>query len=80
MLEEICFVLGDEFAGPLRRFMPRILAVLSLKNSHSMRICRSFRIFGTNLDDHLHLIVPLVVALFDRPDLIDTDVVRPHRA
>ena len=73
LVEKIAIALGCEFKVYLSQLMPQILRVLSHDNSKNrtvtMKLLAALQKFGDNLDDHLHLIIPPIVKLFEPIDL-----------
>lgn len=72
LVEEICNALGDEFRPYVPSLLPQLLNVLhnDPEPSHeaTAKILRALSVFGTNLDDYLHLIIPAVVKLCEQND------------
>jgi FKBP12-rapamycin complex-associated protein len=72
LVEEICLALNDEFKKHLPDFIPQMLNVLHTdrtpRRQPSSKILHALEVFGTNLDDYLHLVVPAVVKLFEQVD------------
>lgn len=77
LVEEICNALGDEFRPYVPSLLPQLLNVLHNDNdvpydyraANISKILRALSVFGTNLDDYLHLIIPAVVKLCEQNDL-----------
>eukprot|EP01127_Copromyxa_protea_P022122 TRINITY_DN7809_c0_g1_i1.p1 TRINITY_DN7809_c0_g1~~TRINITY_DN7809_c0_g1_i1.p1 ORF type:complete len:2505 (+),score=361.67 TRINITY_DN7809_c0_g1_i1:42-7556(+) len=63
LLEKISMVLVDEFADCLSQFLPKLLETIYTKHTRSVKVLHAFRLFGTALDCHLHLVVPATVEL-----------------
>lgn len=61
LLEKISMVLVDEFSDCLSEFLPRLLETVYTKSVRSLKVLHAFRLFGTALDSHLHLVVPATV-------------------
>jgi len=72
LVEEISMALNDEFKVFLPELIPQMLNVLhtdrSPERGPTRNILHAFEVFGTNLDDYLHLIIPAVVKLFEQVD------------
>eukprot|EP01132_Coremiostelium_polycephalum_P002833 gene2833-3519_t len=72
LVEEISNALGDEFKVYLPNLIPQMLNVLhtdrSQKRQPTTKVLRALEVFGTNLDDYLHLVIPAVVKLFEQVD------------
>eukprot|EP01125_Pyxidicula_operculata_P012255 TRINITY_DN4020_c0_g1_i2.p1 TRINITY_DN4020_c0_g1~~TRINITY_DN4020_c0_g1_i2.p1 ORF type:complete len:2409 (-),score=332.13 TRINITY_DN4020_c0_g1_i2:1267-8115(-) len=64
LLQQICIVLGDESKSCIQKFLPKLLKVLNSKEKQSIKVLLSLRIFGSNLDQYIALIIPSVTALF----------------
>lgn len=64
LLEKISMVLVDEFSDCLAEFLPRLLETVYSKNIRSIKVLHAWRLFGTALDTHLHLVLPATVFLF----------------
>jgi serine/threonine-protein kinase mTOR len=73
LVEKIAIALGSEFKIYLSQLMPQILRVLhhdtSKDRAVTVKLLQALQMFGNNLDDYLHLIVPPLVKLFDPTDL-----------
>ncbi|GAM16986.1 hypothetical protein SAMD00019534_001610 [Acytostelium subglobosum LB1] len=72
LVEEISSALNDEFKVYLPNLIPQMLNVLhsdrSPKRMPTSKVLRALEVFGTNLDDYLHLVIPAVVKLFEQVD------------
>lgn len=75
LIEEIAVALGDEFKPYLGTLIPHMLSVLRSDRSEgrasSRQVLHAFEVFAANLDEHLHLVIPDLVSLFN---LTDTNV------
>ncbi|EAL66546.1 protein kinase, Atypical group [Dictyostelium discoideum AX4] len=73
LVEEISSALNDEFKVYLPNLIPQMLNVLhtdrSPKRSPTTKVLRALEVFGTNLDDYLHLVIPAIVKLFEQVDV-----------
>eukprot|EP01132_Coremiostelium_polycephalum_P005602 gene5602-6970_t len=73
LVEEISAALNDEFKVYLPNLIPQMLNVLhtdrSQKRQPTSKVLRALEVFGTNLDDYLHLVIPAVVKLFEQVDV-----------
>ncbi|KYQ91695.1 protein kinase [Tieghemostelium lacteum] len=73
LVEEISSALNDEFKVYLPNLIPQMLNVLhadrSLKRQPTSKVLKALEVFGTNLDDYLHLVIPAVVKLFEQVDV-----------
>lgn len=70
LVEEISLALNDEFKVYLPDLIPHMLAVLRERSNTKAieKILKALEVIGTNLDDYLHLLIPAVVKLFEKPD------------
>jgi FKBP12-rapamycin complex-associated protein len=72
-VEEISAALNDEFKVYLPELIPQMLNVLhtdrSPERTPAQNILHALEVFGTNLEDYLHLIIPAVVKLFEQVDV-----------
>ena len=69
----ICVLqIGDEFKPYLSTLIPHMLSVLrsdrSERREGSCQVLQAFDVFGAYLDEHLHLVIPELVALFNFND------------
>ncbi|EGG15157.1 protein kinase [Cavenderia fasciculata] len=73
LVEEISTALNDEFKVYLPNLIPQMLNVLhtdrSPKRLPTTKVLKALEVFGTNLDDYLHLVIPAVVKLFEQVDV-----------
>ncbi|KAF2071336.1 hypothetical protein CYY_007349 [Polysphondylium violaceum] len=73
LVEEISSALNDEFKVYLPNLIPQMLNVLhtdrSIKRQPTSKVLKALEVFGTNLDDYLHLVIPAVVKLFEQVDV-----------
>ncbi|GAM22047.1 hypothetical protein SAMD00019534_052220 [Acytostelium subglobosum LB1] len=73
LVEEISSALNDEFKVYLPNLIPQMLNVLhtdrSPKRQPTSKVLKALEVFGTNLDDYLHLVIPAVVKLFEQVDV-----------
>eukprot|EP00002_Diphylleia_rotans_P028068 TRINITY_DN5657_c0_g1_i3.p1 TRINITY_DN5657_c0_g1~~TRINITY_DN5657_c0_g1_i3.p1 ORF type:complete len:1876 (-),score=390.71 TRINITY_DN5657_c0_g1_i3:1816-7443(-) len=72
LVEGISLALNDEFKVYLPDLIPMMLNVLhtdrSERRSATQKVLHAFEVFGANLDDYLHLVIPAVVRLFEQVD------------
>jgi FKBP12-rapamycin complex-associated protein len=72
LVEKLAVALGDEFKPYLSTLIPHMLSVLrsdrSEERGSSRQVLHAFEVFGANLDEHLHLVIPDLVALFNLSD------------
>ena len=68
LVEKLVVALGDEFKQHLKQLVPQMLCVLRTDHSQnrhqSLRLLRALEMCGSNLDGHLHMVIPEVVPLF----------------
>ncbi|KAG9238765.1 armadillo-type protein [Amylocarpus encephaloides] len=71
LVEAISRSLEGEFKIYLAGLLPLMLGVLekdvSTKRQPSERVLRSFLIFGSSAEEYMHLIIPVVVSVFEKP-------------
>ncbi|KAF2153226.1 TOR1 phosphatidylinositol 3-kinase [Myriangium duriaei CBS 260.36] len=71
LIESIANAIEGEFNVYLARVLPLMLDVLehdtTLRRTPSERVLRAFLIFGSSAEEYMHLIIPVMVGLFDRP-------------
>ncbi|KAH3678460.1 hypothetical protein WICMUC_001477, partial [Wickerhamomyces mucosus] len=67
LIESVVKALGGEFKNYLPSVLPLLLDTLSNdKNSSvSLKALKSFVIFGSNIEEFIHLIIPSIVRLFE---------------
>ncbi|XP_075459599.1 serine/threonine-protein kinase mTOR isoform X2 [Ascaphus truei] len=72
LIEQIVLALGGEFKLYLPQLIPHMLRVFmhdsSTGRSVTIKLLNAIQMFGANLDDYLHLLLPPIVKLFDAPD------------
>eukprot|EP00899_Mesostigma_viride_P025256 jgi/Mesvir1/5915/Mv00684-RA.1 len=76
LLEELSLALNDEFRVYLPELLPRCVGVLSDAErsgdySNVTHILRAFESFGGNMDEHVHIILPALVRLFNPSSVCD---------
>jgi hypothetical protein len=73
LVEEISLALNDEFKSYLPDLIPQLLNVLHTDRTGervpTIKVLKALEVFGTNLDDYLHLVVPAVVRLLEQVDI-----------
>uniref|UniRef100_H3B8U3 Serine/threonine-protein kinase TOR n=1 Tax=Latimeria chalumnae TaxID=7897 RepID=H3B8U3_LATCH len=73
LIEQIVVALGGEFKLYLPQLIPHMLRVFMHDNSTgrsvTIKLLNAIQLFGANLDDYLHLLLPPIVKLFDAPDV-----------
>uniref|UniRef100_A0A4W3GLM4 Serine/threonine-protein kinase TOR n=1 Tax=Callorhinchus milii TaxID=7868 RepID=A0A4W3GLM4_CALMI len=69
VIEQIVVALGGEFKLYLPQLIPHMLRVFMHDNSGgrsvTIKLLNAIQLFGANLDDYLHLLLPPIVKLFD---------------
>ncbi|XP_029434781.1 serine/threonine-protein kinase mTOR isoform X2 [Rhinatrema bivittatum] len=72
LIEQIVLALGGEFKLYLPQLIPHMLRVFMHDSSAgrgvTVKLLNAIQLFGANLDDYLHLILPPIVKLFDALD------------
>lgn len=70
LIESISRSLEGEFKVYLARVLPLMLAVLeedhSPKRGPTERVLHAFLIFGSSAEEYMHLIIPVIVRMFDK--------------
>ncbi|XP_028613619.1 serine/threonine-protein kinase mTOR [Grammomys surdaster] len=73
LIEQIVVALGGEFKLYLPQLIPHMLRVFMHDSSQgrivSIKLLAAIQLFGANLDDYLHLLLPPIVKLFDAPEV-----------
>ncbi|KAK6307934.1 hypothetical protein J4Q44_G00212050 [Coregonus suidteri] len=73
LIEQIVVALGGEFKLYLPQLIPHMLRVfmhdMSMGRGVTIKLLNAIQLFGANLDDYLHLLLPPIVKLFDAPDV-----------
>ncbi|KAL6517525.1 hypothetical protein OROMI_033226 [Orobanche minor] len=69
LLEQLCLALNDEFRMHLPFILPSCIQVLSdaerFKDyTYVIDILRTLEVFGGNLDEHMHLLLPALIRIF----------------
>ncbi|EKG20255.1 Phosphatidylinositol 3-/4-kinase catalytic [Macrophomina phaseolina MS6] len=71
LIEAIARSLEGEFKIYLANVLPLMLGVLdqdtSVKRLPSERVLHAFLIFGSSAEEYMHLIIPVIVRMFDKP-------------
>ncbi|XP_053547426.1 serine/threonine-protein kinase mTOR isoform X7 [Bombina bombina] len=72
LIEQIVLALGGEFKLYLPQLIPHMLRVFmhdsSAGRNVTIKLLNAIQMFGANLDDYLHLLLPPIVKLFDASD------------
>ncbi|KTW30812.1 hypothetical protein T552_00524 [Pneumocystis carinii B80] len=73
LVESIVMALEGEFKAYLPTLLSLMLQVLETDTTDNRQstqeILRSFVVFGSNIEEYIHLILPVVVKMFERHDL-----------
>ncbi|KAK9163538.1 hypothetical protein Syun_004440 [Stephania yunnanensis] len=69
LVEQLCLALNDEFRTHLRSILPCCIQALSDAERRSdytyvLDILHTLEVFGGNLDEHMHLLLPALIRLF----------------
>lgn len=69
LLEQLCLALNDEFRTHLPFILPSCIQVLSDAERfkdyvYVIDILRTLEVFGGNLDEHMHLLLPALIRIF----------------
>ncbi|MCO5558518.1 hypothetical protein L7F22_012103 [Adiantum nelumboides] len=69
LLEQLCKALNDEFRAYLPGILPRFIQALNDAERNSEYTCvppilHTLEVFGGNLDEHVHLLLPVLIRLF----------------
>lgn len=72
LIEAIAKSLEGEFKVYLAQLLPSMLQILEADNGPNRRVptekvLHAFLVFGTNSEEYMHLILPVVVRLFEKP-------------
>ncbi|KAL3427760.1 phosphatidylinositol 3-kinase tor2 [Phlyctema vagabunda] len=71
LVEAISRSLEGEFKIYLANLLPLMLGVLekdnSTKRQPSERVLRAFLVFGSSSEEYMHLIIPVIVSVFEKP-------------
>lgn len=73
LVEEIAKALDGEFKNYLPRLLPIMLQIFdedeSDKRQPTQKVLHALVVFGTNIEEYMHLVIPVIVKLFERTDL-----------
>ncbi|KAK9166114.1 hypothetical protein Scep_001305 [Stephania cephalantha] len=69
LVEQLCLALNDEFRTHLRSILPCCIQALSDAErcsdyTYVLDILHTLEVFGGNLDEHMHLLLPALIRLF----------------
>lgn len=73
LMEAVARALEGEFKAYLPLLLPQLLQTLEGEITPKrmpmlVRMLQAFYVFGANLDEHMHLVLPVLVGLFERAD------------
>ncbi|PWZ00165.1 putative TOR1-1-phosphatidylinositol 3-kinase [Testicularia cyperi] len=73
LVEAVAKALEGEFKSYLPILLPNMLQTLdgeitSKRQPTLLRILQAFYVFGSNIEEYLHLVLPVIVKMFERPD------------
>lgn len=73
LIDSIANALDGEFKAYIPRLLPLLVSVIQSDTSYSrdssIKVLNSFIIFGSNIEEYVHLIIPTIVNLFEHPHL-----------
>lgn len=73
LVEEIAKALDGEFKNHLPVLLPIMLQIFdqdkSEKRQPTLKVLHALVVFGTNIEEYMHLVIPVVVKLFEKPDV-----------
>ncbi|KAI9000239.1 armadillo-type protein [Gaertneriomyces semiglobifer] len=73
LVEAIAVALDGEFKVYLPTLLPQMLQILEADTSErrqpTQKVLHAMVVFGSNLEEYLHLVVPVVVRLFEKLDI-----------
>ncbi|CAH1757738.1 9252_t:CDS:10 [Entrophospora sp. SA101] len=73
LVEEVAKALDGEFKNYLPSLLPIMLQIFdqdkSDKRQPTQKVLHALVVFGTNIEEYMHLVIPVVVRLFERSDV-----------
>ncbi|KAJ3394189.1 phosphatidylinositol kinase- protein kinase tor1 [Entophlyctis sp. JEL0112] len=73
LIEAVAVALGAEFKSHLTILLPKMMMVFETDTSATklptQKALHSFVVFGSTLDEYLHLVVPAIVRIFERQEM-----------
>ncbi|WFD00567.1 non-specific serine/threonine protein kinase [Malassezia yamatoensis] len=74
LVEAIARALEGEFKAYLPQLLPNLLQTLSSETSPKrqptlLRMLQALNVFGANLEEYMHLVLPVIVSLYERADV-----------
>jgi len=78
LIEKIAKCLEGEFKIYLAQLLPLVLGVLdsdrTAKRAPSERVLHAFLVFGSSAEEYMHLIIPVIIRMFDSPSSHPTHI------
>ncbi|KAI7861526.1 armadillo-type protein [Spinellus fusiger] len=72
LIEAIAKALDGELKIYLPRLLPHMLQIfdndISEKRLSTIKVLHAFVVFGSNIEEYMHLVIPAVVKFFEKPD------------
>lgn len=72
LIEAIARALDGELKIYLPRILPHMLQIIDSDTTErrqaTIRVLHAFVVFGSNIEEYMHLVIPVVVKLFEKPD------------
>jgi serine/threonine-protein kinase mTOR len=73
LVEAIAIALDAEFKAYLPTLLPQMLQIFELdtteKRLPTQKVLHAMTIFGSNLEEYLHLVISMIVKLYEKPDV-----------
>ncbi|KAJ3290058.1 phosphatidylinositol kinase- protein kinase tor1 [Borealophlyctis nickersoniae] len=73
LVEAVATALDGEFKVYIPTLLPQVLQIMeadiSERRQPTQKVLHALVIFGLNLEEYLHLVTPVIVKLFERPDV-----------
>lgn len=73
LLEQLVHAVGSEVKPHLPQIVPQILRILmydtSKQREYTLQLLEVLQLFGSSLDDCLHVLLPYIIKLFDSNDV-----------
>ncbi|KAI8981018.1 armadillo-type protein [Pilobolus umbonatus] len=72
LIEAIAKALDGELKVYLPRLLPHMLQIFDIdasdKRQPTIKVLHAFVVFGSNIEEYMHLVIPAVVKFFEKPD------------
>ncbi|KAI8062483.1 armadillo-type protein [Gongronella butleri] len=72
LIESIAKALDGELKVYLPRLLPHMLQIFdtdaSERRQPTLRVFHAFNVFGANIEEYMHLVIPAIVKFFEKPD------------